>query len=251
MDKYRLAEMTWPEVEQALRQGVDTVVVTFGSTEQHGLHLPLATDFMWGEELGDRVARRLGNALVAPGLPIGCSEHHMTFPGSLTLRTETFIEVVIDYCRSLAHHGFRNIVLIPSHGGNFAPLAEAAQRMAGHLPDANIIAYTDLMELMCATVPTSKEYGVTPEEAGGHAGEFETSLMLALRPDLVAMDRAEAGYVGDMQHAASIVFEQGFRALTDNGVLGDPEKADPMAGEAYLEALTELLTTYAATRIGG
>jgi len=56
VDKYKLAEMNWPEVEEALRQGVDTVVVTFGSTEQHGLHLPLATDFMWGEELGERAA---------------------------------------------------------------------------------------------------------------------------------------------------------------------------------------------------
>lgn len=244
MDKYKLAEMNWPEVEEALRQGVDTVVVTFGSTEQHGLHLPLATDFLWGEELGERVARRLGNALVAPGLRIGCSEHHMTFPGSVTLRKETFIEVVIDYCRSLARHGFRDIVLIPSHGGNFAPLAEAVQRIAGHLPDANIIAYTDLMELMGATVPTSTEHGVTPEEAGGHAGEFETSLMLALRPDLVVMDQAQAGYVGDMQHAASIVFEQGFRALTENGVLGDPAKANAASGEAYLDVLTELLVAY-------
>jgi len=246
--KYKLAEMNWPQVEEALRQGVDTVVVTFGSTEQHGLHLPLATDFLWGEELGERVARRLGNALVAPGLRIGCSEHHMTFPGSVTLRKETFIEVVIDYCRSLAHHGFRNIVLIPSHGGNFAPLAEAVQRIAGHLPDANIIDYTDLMDLMGATVPTSTEHGVTAEEAGGHAGEFETSLMLALRPELVAMDRAQAGYVGDMGYAASIVFEQGFRALTENGVLGDPEKASAATGEAYLDVLTDLLVDYVQTR---
>ncbi|RME44064.1 MAG: creatininase family protein [Chloroflexi bacterium] len=244
MDTYKLAEMTWPEVKEALSQGVDTVVVTFGSTEQHGLHLPLATDYLWGEELGERVTRRLGNALLAPALRIGCSEHHMAFPGSITLRKETFIQVVADYCRSLAHHGFRNIVLIPTHGGNFAPLAEAVERIAGDLPDVNIIAYTDLMELMDATVPVAAERGVTPEEAGGHAGEWETSMILALRPDLVAREQAQAGYLGDMEHAASVVFEKGFRFLTENGVLGDPAKADPAAGEAYLEALTDLLVAF-------
>jgi creatinine amidohydrolase len=70
MEKYRLFEMTRPEVEQAIAAGIDTVIVTFGSTEQHGLHLPLGTDSIWGEELGDRVARALGNALLVPGVRI-------------------------------------------------------------------------------------------------------------------------------------------------------------------------------------
>lgn len=248
MDRYKLAEMSWPEVEAALSRGVDTVVVTFGSTEQHGLHLPLGTDYLWGENLGERVARRLGHALLAPALRIGCSEHHMAFPGSITLGRETFIGVVADYCQSLARHGFRNIVLIPTHGGNFAPLAEAVERVAGHLPGVNIIAYTDLMELMDVTAPIATGRGVTPEAAGAHAGEWETSMMLALRPELVAMDRAQAGYMGDMKSAAPIVFEQGFRALTDNGVLGDPEAADPTSGEAYLAALAELLIEYVQAR---
>ncbi|MFQ5593139.1 MAG: creatininase family protein [Anaerolineae bacterium] len=244
MNKYKLAEMTWPEVEEALDQGVDTVVVTFGSTEQHGLHLPLCTDYLWGEYLGERVALQLGNALLAPSLRIGCSEHHMAFPGSITLSKETFIKVVVDYCNSLSRHGFNNIVLIPTHGGNFAPLAEAVESTADNLSDTNIIAYTDLMELMDVTAPIAMARGVTPEEAGAHAGEWETSMMMALRPELVAMDKAEAGYMGDMKSAAPIVFEQGFRALTHNGVLGDPEKADPKSGEAYLDELVDLLVQY-------
>lgn len=244
MDTYKLAEMSWPEVEEALERGVDTVVVTFGSTEQHGLHLPLATDSLWGEALGDRVARELENTLLAPALRIGCSEHHMAFPGTITLRKETFAEVVADYCQSLARHGFRNIVLIPTHGGNFTPLAEAVEGIAEHLPDVNIIAYTDLMELLDVSFRSASERGVASEQAGGHAGEWETSMILALRPELVAMDRAQAGYVGDMKSITGRIFEQGFRAVTDIGVLGDPENADPASGEAYLEALTELLVTY-------
>jgi creatinine amidohydrolase len=81
MQKRNLSEMTRPEVEQAIAEGIDTVIFTLGSTEQHGLHLPLGTDAMIGDILGDRVAFALGNALVAPGLRIGCFEHHMDFAG--------------------------------------------------------------------------------------------------------------------------------------------------------------------------
>ncbi len=248
MDKYRLWEMTWPEVEEALSQGIDTVIVTFGSTEQHGLHLPLATDFLLAEALGESIARKLGDALLAPTLRVGCSEHHMAFPGSLTLRKETFIEVVADYCQSLVRHGFRHIVLIPTHGGNFAPLAAAAQRLTDNLPGVNIIAYTDLEGFMDILFRVGMERGVTPERSGGHSGESETSMMLAVRPDLVAMDRAQAGYVGDMMSIAPTVFEKGFRAVTDVGVLGDPEGASAESGRAYLDGLTDLLVEYVQAR---
>lgn len=246
--KYRLFEMTRPEVEQAIATGVNTVVVTFGSTEQHGLHLPLGTDSLWGEHLGDRVARALGDALLAPGLRIGCSEHHMAFAGSLTLREEIFAQVVADLCRSLAHHGFRYIVLIPTHGGNFAPLARAVEAIQPELPEANLIAFTDLTAFMEAVFRVGMAHGVTPERAGGHAGEHETSLMLVVRPDLVAMAEAQPGYVGDQLGIAPIVFEQGFRAVTENGVLGDPRDASAGAGEAYLAAMTDLLVQFIIAR---
>ena len=127
MQKINLFEMTRPEVEQAIAAGADKVVVPLGSTEQHGLHLTLGTDAILGAAMGDRVARALGNALLAPAITIGCSEHHMDFAGSLTLSKETFAAVVGDVCRSLAHHGFGHIALIPTHGGNFASLAKAVR----------------------------------------------------------------------------------------------------------------------------
>lgn len=244
MQKINLFEMTRPEVEQAIASGVDTVIVTIGSTEQHGLHLPLGTDAILGEVLGDRVARALGNALVAPGLRIGCSEHHMDFAGSLTLGRETFIRVVGDICRSLAHHGFRHIVLIPTHGGNFAPLAKAVEAIRPKLATVNLIAFTDLMTFMDAIFQTGKARNVTPERAGAHAGEFETSIMLTVRPDLVAIDQAQPGYVGDQLSIAPLVFEKGFRAVTANGVLGDPRDASAANGEAYMAAITDLLVEY-------
>ena len=244
MQKRNLFEMTRPEVERAIASGIDTVVVPFGSTEQHGLHLPLGTDAILGEAMGDRLARALGNALLAPGLTIGCSKHHMDFAGSLTLKKETFIEVVADLCRSLAHHGFDHIALIPTHGGNFAPLAKAVKAIQPELPGVNLIAFTDLMGFMDEIFRVGKTLEVTPEQAGGHSGEFETSLMLSVRPDLVAMDKAQPGYVGDQLKIAAVVFEKGFRAATENGVLGDPSDASAANGEAYLAALTDLLVGF-------
>jgi creatinine amidohydrolase len=77
----RLAEITWPEVETALDEGRRTAVVTVGSIEQHGPHLPLSTDTLYGDELAARIATRLGDALAAPAIRPGCSGHHMAFPG--------------------------------------------------------------------------------------------------------------------------------------------------------------------------
>jgi len=244
MQKINLFEMTRPEVEEAMASGVDTVIITIGSTEQHGLHLPLGTDAIMGEALGQRVARALGDTLLAPGMRIGCSEHHMDFAGSLTLSRETFIGVVGDICRSLARHGFRHIVLIPTHGGNFAPLAKAVEAIRPELSGVNLIAFTDLIAFMDEIFQTSKARKVTPEQAGAHAGEFETSIMLNVRPDLVAIDQAQPGYVGDQLSIAPLVFKQGFRAVTANGVLGDPRNASAANGEAYMAAITDLLVGY-------
>lgn len=244
MQKINLFEMTRPEVEEAIASGVDTVIITIGSTEQHGLHLPLGTDAIMGEALGQRVARALGDTLLAPGMRIGCSEHHMDFAGSLTLSRETFIGVVGDICRSLARHGFRHIVLLPTHGGNFAPLAKAVEAIRPELSGVNLIAFTDLMAFMDEIFQTGKARKVTPEQAGAHAGEFETSIMLYLRPDLVTMDQAQPGYVGDQLSIAPLVFEKGFRAVTENGVLGDPRDASAASGEAYMAAITDLLVGY-------
>jgi len=244
MQKINLFEMTRPEVEEAIASGVDTVIITIGSTEQHGLHLPLGTDAIMGEALGQRVARALGDTLLAPGMRIGCSEHHMDFAGSLTLSRETFIGVVGDICRSLARHGFRHIVLLPTHGGNFAPLAKAVEAIRPELSGVNLIAFTDLMAFMDEIFQTGKARKVTPEQAGAHAGEFETSIMLYLRPDLVAIDKAQPGYVGDQLRIAPLLFEKGFRAVTANGVLGDPRNASAANGEAYMAAITDLLVGY-------
>jgi hypothetical protein len=131
-DTILLEEMTWRDVDEAIEAGRTTVVVAVGAVEQHGPHLPLLVDAVRGDRLAVEVARRLGVALVAPTIRIGCSEHHMAFPGTLTLRRSTLEAICLDYTVSLARHGFRRVCFVPSHGGNFGPLAEMLDDLRVH-----------------------------------------------------------------------------------------------------------------------
>jgi creatinine amidohydrolase len=133
-----LEEMTWSMVQDAMRGGYKSVIMAVGSIEQHGPHLPVSTDVHFGDCLAKLVAEKLGNTLVAPTIKPGCSSHHMHFPGTISLEPETLIAVLKDSCRSLDKHGFENIILLPSHGGNFAPVTTAVQSIAMQL-NANLI----------------------------------------------------------------------------------------------------------------
>lgn len=248
MERILLEEMTWFEVQEALDKGMDTIVVVVGSTEQHGPHLPLGTDSLWGKALGERVARRLGNALLAPVISVGCTEALMSFPGTLTLRQETLIAIIVDCCRSLARHGFKNVVLITSHEGDFLPMEEALQRIGQEQSQINVIAYGDIGELVDVIYNTSIEQGIDVRSAGAHAGEFETSVMMALYPDLVAEDKMETGTLIDFR-AMPELFAGDLREITAIGVIGDPTLATKEMGEAYLEKMTEAIVDYAQARL--
>ena len=238
MAALELFTLTWPEVRHEIDGGRDTIVLTFGATEQHGHHLPLGTDTIFGAELGRRLADRL-DAFYAPTMPIGCSRHHLAFPGTMSLQEETFCGVVGDVVRGWARHGFKRIVLLPTHGGNFGPLAVALERL-GPVDGIDVIGITDLSVLVGATLGLGAELSV-PNSAGGlHAGEWETSMLLALEPELVHMDRAVSGYTGDPQAGLQTFLEKGMDALSDNGVIGDPRGASSEHGQRYVERLVDL-----------
>lgn len=230
-----LSELTWPEVRELLASGqVDTAVVAVGATEQHGPHLPLGTDAILAQAIGERVAKGLGRALLAPPVVVGRSDHHMAFPGSLTMRQETLAAVLDDYVASLKRHGFANMVLLPTHGGNFGPLAQIAAALREAHPEVNIVGYTDLDRLIRALYAASARFDVSAEAAGAHSGESETSMMLALRPDLVHMEKAKLGYVGSQEGLAPAVFARGIGALDPDGVLGDARLATAPKGDVYV-----------------
>jgi creatinine amidohydrolase len=226
-----LDRMSWPEVQAELAAGRDTVVMAFGATEQHGPHMPLATDALIGDHLARLVADEL-NAFLAPTVRVGCSEHHLEFPGTLSISAQTFHAVVADLVRSLARGGFRRVVLLPTHGGNFAPLAEAIQKL-GPVEGLEVRALTDLGALMAIAQLGAEEFGVPLNEGGLHAGEWETSMLEAIHPDLVHPERGQPGYTGDLEAAIGAVFTEGVHRLAPNGVLGDPSQASPEHGRRY------------------
>ena len=117
-DTVLMQELSWPEIQAAHDAGKTTAILACGAVEQHGPHLPTGTDDYLGTAMAERAARLAGDALVAPTLRPGLSEHHMHFPGSFTLRPSTFVALLEDYCHSLARQGFRRIVVFASHGGN-------------------------------------------------------------------------------------------------------------------------------------
>jgi creatinine amidohydrolase len=233
-----LDKLTWPEVEDELARGRYTVVVAFGATEQHGLHMPLATDALIGDHLARELAERL-EAFVAPTVRVGCSSHHLAFPGTLSIEDETFHAIVADLVSSLAGAGFRRIVLVPTHGGNFAPLAAAVELLDSDLRET-VVAITDLGILFRIVELGRDEFSVPLEQGGIHAGEWETSMLAAIHPELVRMDRAEPGYVGELEPAISTIFESGVKAVSENGALGDPTGASPEHGQRYWDEIVDI-----------
>jgi creatinine amidohydrolase len=237
MGAIELDKLTWPEVKAEIDTGRDTVVLALGATEQHGRHMPLATDALIGDHLARALAERL-DAFVGPTLRVGCSEHHLGFAGTMSLSHSTFAAVVADLVRSLLKGGFRRVVLVPTHGGNFAPLAAAV----AELPEReSVTALTDLGVLFQIAQMGERDFGVPLAEGGLHAGEWETSLLLAIHPELVRMDHAEAGFTGELQEALEGLFsEGGVAALSTNGAIGDPTRASAEHGKRYWSAAVDL-----------
>jgi creatinine amidohydrolase len=230
--------LSWTDIRAEQERGRGTVVVAFGATEQHGPHLPLATDALLGDHLARLIADRL-DAFVAPTVRIGCSEHHLEFPGTISLTPDTFHRVVADIVASLAKGGFERVVLIPTHGGNFGPLGEAVEKL-GPDPGIEVSALTDLTALLAIAQLGERDHGVPMGEGGLHAGEWETSMLVAIHPELVHMERGEPGYTGDPQQAAGAIFGAGIHTISENGVIGDPARSSAENGERYWDEVVRI-----------
>jgi creatinine amidohydrolase len=228
-----LERMAWPEVEAAIVGGMRTAVVCAASSEQHGPHLPEATDALLGEAYAEGLARRLGDALVAPVIRPGCSEHHMAFAGSLTISPELLMDILDAYFDSLRRHGFEAFVVFSSHGGNFPVLAEWERTRR---PERTVVISD--MHVFDVAFDAIRPFG-REDRAGPHAEVLETSMMLHLHPELVHMERAEPGFTGEME--LDDLLEKGMRAISQNGIIGNPVGADAEMGAAVLDALVERL----------
>lgn len=240
MRTYYLEEMTWPEIGKALEDGYRTVVIFSGAVEQHGPHLPEATDAIRAHAEAGDFAKRLGKALAAPVIRPGVSDPHMGFPGSITLRPETYMMIIEDYIDSYLKHGFDTFVLASTHGGNMPAMEEAAARCREKHPEAVVVTGCSMADVMQMLAEAEEREGLPKGVCGGHSCEFETSMMLAVS-DLVQMDKAEVGFMGGLTREVSDKMNtEGLRAVSANGIMGDATGAARDRGERFFETMQQL-----------
>ncbi|MGQ0551342.1 MAG: creatininase family protein [Armatimonadota bacterium] len=231
-----LQELTREEARTAAPEAL--AVFPVGATEQHGPHLPVYTDSFTVEHIARAAAAEAATqipVLVTPTMPFGSSHHHLPFGGTMSLDTETYFRVIYDLAESLITGGFRRIFILNGHGGNHELIQLVARDLALHHP-ANVAAASYWTVAWDALIEVQAHaFGRFP----GHAGVYETSHMLALRPDLVRTPLPHRDVAGGTDPRALMRpyrgevhgFWQGINGFTDS-----PDRADADRGRTYLAA---------------
>ncbi len=247
MTKVRYDELTWPEIREALNHQ-PVVLLPFGAVEDHGPHLPLNTDNIIVEAICLEVARRTpGESLMMPPVTYGLDEHHMDFPGTVSIGAQNLISYLADVALSVARHGFTHILIVNGHGSN-APIADLAARrvvlergiVCGAM-SPNAAIDPSLAE------PTLSEMRRSAPGGIAHAGEYETAMMLYLRPDLVQMDKAvqEMGQLQfeffnwDRPEPSILSWQDWWSRMSESGICGDPTVATAEFGRALYETTVQ------------
>jgi len=232
-DTVFLEELTWTELRDQIRSGKTTILVPIGGTEQNGPHMALGKHNVRVKALSAAIARRLGNALVAPVLAyvpegrISPPEGHMRFPGTITIPDATFAQILDSAARSFKAHGFKDIVFLGDHGGYQTLEKHVADRLnrewaATPVRAHAMLEYYRLTETEYGQLLKSRGY--TEQEIGAHAGLSDTSRLLALDPNLVRTDAMMA----PPDSAA--------------GVSGDPRRSTAALGQSGVDLVVEKTT---------
>jgi len=225
-----LQELTWTELRGLIRSGYTTIIVPIGGTEQSGPYMALGKHNVRAKALSQKIALKLGNALVAPVVAyvpegnIHPPTGHMGFPGTITIPVNTFEHVLEYAARSFKHAGFRDIVFLGDHGGYQNAEKVAAERLNREWAGTPVRAHA-VEEYYRVTqteyVEALKRRGYRNQEIGTHAGLADTSLMLAVDPSLVRVDRLRSGPAPG-------------RA---DGVYGDPRRSSAELGQLGVDAI--------------
>ncbi len=226
-----LEELGWPDVARYLGRD-DRLMLVVGSTEQHGRHLTFASDVWQPWEIACRLSDRTG-VLLAPPLNYGMSLHHLGFPGSLSLRPHTLSSVIIDLLESAYEHGFRRILILNGHGGNIAAILTALAEALNELHGLQV-RLENWWQLPEVRAILDEAF---PGKPGGHSDAGETSTVMAIRPDVVRLERAE--YSPDAPDPGFLT-RQVFSEHFPHGVIGaDPRQASAEVGERALAAAVQ------------
>lgn len=217
----RLDRLRWPEVAE--RAGQSVLAVPVGSTEQHGPHLPLSTDTEIAEALCERLARLRDDVLICPPVAYGAAGEHAGFPGTLSIGSVATASVLVELGRSA--DAFAAVVFVSTHGGNREAVDSAVRLLSSE--SRQVKAWSP---------------GV-PSGGDAHAGRTETSVLLALRPELIDLEAASPGCTEAVEHLMPALRAGGVRSVSPNGVLGDPGGASADAGERILDEWTHSLVS--------
>jgi creatinine amidohydrolase len=224
-----LQEMSWVQAEKALA-ATTFAIVPVGAVEVYGPHLPMGSDGLVALEASRRLADRTG-AVVAPLVPIGCSQSLMSFPGTLSVEPESLKMYLRDVCSSLVFYGIKRILFMNGHAGNVTLIGELCREFGAK-------------GIQCAQVDWWRAIGRvavgiadTGDVAVGHAGENCTSVVMAVRPDLVDMslatkEKANSGLVG--KYPEIMQYDRPYREITSSGMTGDATTATNEKGEAMI-----------------
>ncbi len=225
-----LEDLTWAELRDAIGAGKTTIIVPIGGTEQNGPAMALGKHNRRVKLLSERIAVALGDAIVAPVIayvPEGAitpPSGHMRFPGTISVPEAAFEAILKSAARSFKQHGFKNIVFLGDHGGYQANEKNVANKLNREWAASDVRAYAMTQYYDAAQIGFAqilKDHGFTPSEIGTHAGLNDTSLMLALDPSLVRVDR----------------LSEGSKFGSADGVYGDPAKASAKLGSLGVDAI--------------
>ncbi|GJM28053.1 MAG: creatininase [Cyclobacteriaceae bacterium] len=237
--------MIWDQLTSENIKGLDhsiPAILPVAATEQHGAHLPVATDRLIAEHFAFQTHTAVPEqVLILPCVGIGCSNHHMDFSGTLTLTHHTFLKQVEEIIQSVFHHGFTKIIILNSHGGNQGAGQVLVEKLGHQYPDCDVImtswwqiARNELMDI------TETGFGGV-----GHAGEFETSLMMLIAPELVHHQKITSGKnqsvynwaKADLLHGPAASWYRSMKQLTPNGIFGEPGAASVEKGKHITETV--------------
>lgn len=240
-----LADMTWPEIKALTPH--TPVIVPIAAVEQHGHHLPVATDSMLLGEVVRRLEPRVADkVLFAPLMWLGNSHHHLEYAGTLSASPRVYLELLNDLIENLLQHGFRRVVFLNGHGGNITPfkqaIFEARQRHRTR---------RDLLLLGASYWDFAKPGQVRNDlhqDIVGHACEWETSMVLAIRPELVkeyrSLPEMDRRFWFEPAYRGWITQERAPHGVEAPGHLGIPQHASAEKGEFLFEVFTNGLVSY-------
>ncbi len=231
----KFAEMTFPQLRQ-VRRDASVVLAPIAACEQHSRHLPTITDTVLVTGVADGVEKNLSNSVLQlPTLWLGASHHHLRFGATLSARVDTHVDLLCELVEPLLEDGYQRLLILNGHGGNIDTMQMALRRLQPRWRERVLAAasYWDLAARELAALAEG------PRKDMGHACEFETSMMLDLRPELVRKEeirddppRADAALRG--LFLAEDMFQR-----TDHGAVGFPELASAEKGRTFLAAAVE------------